>query len=190
MTIDALIPRELQQKVDRELSHQEMVEWVGMPIPGFFTARSAKLFLAGTLCTAGAIYWMASVLDFEMPNFSEGSDFIVFFGLILLGVGLIFFLGPFFEYRAALKTVYVITNQRAITFDGGRSTVIRSYPPNELQGVYRKENSDGSGDVILTLREWRDSEGDRPSEERGFLRVQDAKAVEELVKRLAQKSET
>ncbi len=188
--IDALIPRELQQKVDRELEHQEMVEWVGMPIPGFFTGRNAGLFLTGTICTAGAIYWMAKVSDFKMPDFSEGSDFFALFGLIFVGVGLKFYLGPFFEYRAALKTVYVITNQRAITFDGGRSTVIRSYPPNELQGVHRKEDSDGSGDVILTLREWRDSEGDRRSEERGFLRVQDAKAVEELVKRLAQKSET
>jgi hypothetical protein len=29
--------------------------------------------------------------------------------------------GPILAYRKALKTVYVITNRRAITFDGGRT---------------------------------------------------------------------
>jgi hypothetical protein len=60
--------------------------------------------------------------------------------------------GPIWAYRKALKTVYVVTNRRAITFDGGRTVAIRSYPPDRLADVYRKERKDGTGDVLISRR--------------------------------------
>ena len=93
---------------------------------------------------------------------------------------------PLWAYRKSFKTVYVITDQRAITFDGGWSTTIRNYPPEKLADIYRKENRDGSGDVIISRRAWRDSDGDRQSEELGFLRITEPKRIESMLNKLAE----
>lgn len=93
---------------------------------------------------------------------------------------------PLWEYKKSFKTVYVITNRRAITFDGGWSATIRSYAPEKLHDIYRKEKRDGSGDVIIARRAWRDSDGDRQSEELGFLRIKKPKDIELMLKGLAE----
>jgi hypothetical protein len=86
--------------------------------------------------------------------------------------------------------VYVITDRRAITFVGGLGMTIRSYPPEKLQEVYRREKRDGTGDVIIVRRAWYDPDGDRRSEELGFLRIANPKEVENLLKRLADQAQT
>lgn len=96
---------------------------------------------------------------------------------------------PLVAYFKSGKTAYLITDRRAITFEGGRSAVIRSYTPEKLGEIYRKEKRNGSGDVIIVHRSWKDSDGDRQNEELGFLRVRDAKAVEQKLKTLAAKAE-
>ena len=78
--------------------------------------------------------------------------------------------------------------RRAITFDGGWPTTIRSYPPDKLQDIYRKEKKDGSGDVIISRHAWRDSDGDRQSMELGFLRIRNPKEVELMLRKLAEES--
>jgi len=42
MQLDAQIPQELQEKVDRELQPDERILWIDMPIPTFFTRESTK----------------------------------------------------------------------------------------------------------------------------------------------------
>ena len=66
------------------------------------------------------------------------------------------------------------------------SLTIRSYEPERLQNVFRKERKDGSGDVIIAHKEWRDSDGDKQREELGFIRIKDAKKVELILKNLAE----
>lgn len=87
-------------------------------------------------------------------------------------------LSPIFEYRKALKTVYVITDRRAITFEGGWSNTVRSYPPAKLLNVYRKEKRDGTGDVIISSHKGDDSERGTFSEDLGFLRIREPEKVE------------
>ena len=63
---------------------------------------------------------------------------------------------------------------------------IRSYPPEKLQNIYRKENRDGSGDVIIKNLAWRDSDGDRRSKELGFLCISRPKDVEQMLRKLSE----
>ncbi|MCK4564002.1 MAG: hypothetical protein KAU94_04960, partial [Verrucomicrobia bacterium] len=122
---------------------------------------------------------------FQMPDFRNGAGLFPLFGVpfVLIGIGMLS--TPLWTYRKAFKTVYAITDRRAITFDGGRSTTVRSYPPEKLQDIYRKEKKDGSGDVVIVRSAWRDSDGDRRSEELGFLRIENPKEVESLLNELA-----
>ena len=78
---------------------------------------------------------------------------------------------------------------RAITFDGGRSITVRSYGPEDLRDVYRTERRNGTGDVIISRRVWRDSDNDQRSEELGFMRIREAKRIEGLLKDLAAAAE-
>jgi hypothetical protein len=110
------------------------------------------------------------------------------FGLPFVLVGLGMLCSPFIVYRKSFRTVYVLTDKRAITIDGGWSTTIRSYSPSQLQWVYRKERSNGSGNVIMARRAWPDSDGDRQAEDVGFIGIRNPKEVEQLVKTLAERA--
>ena len=186
MKTNTIIPRPLQETVDREIESGERIEWIDMPIPRFFTPVATGAFLFAIPWTAFAIFWICGASGFRLPDFSKsGFSFFPFFGVPFVLIGLAMLSSPLWAYRKAFKTVYVITNKRAITFDGGWSTTIRSYPPGKLQDLYRKEKRDGSGDVIISRRAWRDSEGDRQAEELGFLRIRNPKEIEQMLRKLA-----
>lgn len=186
MRDDRQLPRDLQDKVERELEAGERIVWMSGPKPRWFTPAATGAFLFGIPWTAFALFWTGAAA-WGTSQAREAGFFRAFplFGLpfILIGFGLLS--SPIWAYRKAKQTVYAITNRRAITLEGLRTTTIRSYPPDRLQDVYRKEKRDGTGDVIIARRAWRDSEGDRQSEELGFLRIQDPKAVELLLRTLA-----
>jgi hypothetical protein len=181
------IPHDLREKVDRELDSGEHVMWSQMPVPRYFTPGSTAACLFGIPWTAFAIFWTTGAA-WGSSKVENAGFFRAFplFGVpfILIGFGML--LSPVWAYRKALRTVYVVTNRRAITFDGLRTTTVRSYPPERLKDVYRKERKDGTGDVIIARRAWRDSEGTSQSEELGFLRIRDPKTVEAMLRKLAQ----
>ena len=180
------IPRDLQDRVQNELESGERIEWMEMPIPRFFTGASTSAFLFGIPWTAFALFWtyMAS------GGLSSGKGSMIFamFGIPFILIGFAMLSSPVWAYRKSFRTVYVITDRRAITFDGGRSTTIRSYTPENLKNVYRREKRDGSGDVIFGVNEWKDSDGDRRSLEIGFLRIGNPKAIEQSLRKLAEKA--
>jgi hypothetical protein len=159
------LPLRCQQWVQRELESREQVVWAAMPRPRFFTPGATGAFLFGIPWTAFAVFWTTMAA----------------WGVGQAGGGQ----GPVWAYRKAAKTVYAITDRRAITFEGGRSITIRSYRPDRLQDVYRREYRDGTGDILIDRRAWRDSDGDKQFEEFGFLRVAQPKEVEALLKQLA-----
>lgn len=182
------IPQRLEARVNSELEPAEVIRWFEQPIPRYFTPKTKGVFLFGIPWTAFAVFWTWGAAGFKLPNFAEGIrgvELFPLFGIPFMLIGLGMLSSPLWAYRTALKTVYVVTDRRAITFDGGRSTIIRSYSPGKLKDVYRNEKTDGTGDVILSMRTWRDSDDHQHSEELGFLRIRDPKEVEHMLKELA-----
>lgn len=182
------IPRELDDKVQREMESGERVLWMEQPIPRYFTAMSIGAFLFAIPWTAFAIFWICGASGFKLPDLSKGG-FDLFFSLfgvpfVLIGIGMLS--APLWAYRKAFKTVYVITDRRAITFDAGWTTTIRSYPPDRLQNIHRKEKRDGTGDVVLGQRVWSGSEGGQQAMDLGFLNIRDPKTVEQMLRTLAE----
>lgn len=184
------LPFHHQEMVNRELESKERVTWAAMPLPRLFTPVATGAFLFGIPWTAFALFWTAGAALGTMQVENGPGLFSLFplFGVPFILVGFGMLSSPIWAYRKAFKTVYIITDRRAITFDGGWSTTIRSYPPDKLQDLYRKEHKNGSGDVIITRHAWRDSDGDRQSIELGFLRIAEPKHVERLLKELANQS--
>jgi hypothetical protein len=183
--IDFTIPSKLQDLISRELDPDERVVWSAMPKPRYFTGPALAAFLFAIPWTAFSLFWIAGAAGFKIPQFNRGEDLFPLFGVpfVLIGIGMLS--SPLWTYRNSLRTVYVITNRRAITIDGGRSYTIRSYASEMLTDTYRREHADGTGDVIIIRNSWKDSDGDRQSQELGFLRIPDAKSVEQMLKELA-----
>ncbi len=160
-----------------------------MPKPRFFSGPALGYFLFAIPWTAFSVFWMAGAAGFKIPQFKNGADLFPLFGIpfFLIGIGLLS--SPLWAYRNSLKTLYLITDRRAITIDGGSSYTIRSYTGEQLSDIFRREHKDGTGDVIISRNSWRDSDGDKQMQELGFLRINDAKHVESMLKEMAEQSD-
>ena len=183
------IPRELEDKVKRELESGERLVWMGQPIPRYFNAISTGAFLFAIPWTAFAIFWICGAAGFKYPDFHEGGfSFFPLFGVpfVLIGLGMLF--SPVWTYRKAFKTVYAITDRRAITFDAGWTTTIRSYLPNQLRNIHRKERRDGTGDVVLGQSILTGAERGQRVTDLGFLNIREPKQVEQLLKKLVEQA--
>jgi hypothetical protein len=71
-------------------------------------------------------------------------------------------------------------------FKGGiRSISVRSFVPEALGDLERKQHPDGSGDLIFARDPYGDGDGHQRLKPIGFLAVPDVKTVEEMVRALA-----
>lgn len=181
---DPNLPLALQDLISRELERDEKVVWSAMPKPRYLSGPTAGAFFFAIPWTAFSVFWMAGAAGFKIPQFNQGFDFFPLFGLPFFLIGLAMLTSPLWPYRNQLKTVYLITDRRAITIDGGRTSTIRSYYPENLNDIFRREHKDGTGDVIITRSAWKDSDGDKQMNDLGFLRIQNAKDVETMLKEL------
>lgn len=195
MQLEAQIPQGLKEKVDRELQPDERILWMDIPIPTFFTPESTKIFIFGIFFTSFAVFWTFGAAGFAIPNLEEVSNPFQFisilfplFGLPFILIGLFLLLNPLFAYAKALKTVYLITDRRAMTFETGWSKTVRSYPPSKLLDVYRKERGDGTGDVIISSENWTDSDDVKRSRDLGFFRIRAPRTVEMMLRDLAKQA--
>lgn len=184
--LDPTIPRPLREMIERELEPRERVEWTGMPGRRFFTPGATAACLFAIPWTAFALFWTAGAAGFKLPDFDDGADFFPLFGLPFILIGLGMFSSPLWAYYRSGRTVYVITNQRAILFEGGRSITVRSFLPHKLTEVYRREKPNGTGDLIISRRAWSDTDNQNQYDEIGFLNIPEVKEVERRLKALAE----
>jgi hypothetical protein len=189
------IPKGVRRKIENELQPGEFIRWIEQPIPRFFTASSIVSVLFGIPWTSFSIFLMWGASRFKLPDLREGlqpqqlnalfGSAPFFFGVPFVLIGFRMLSSPVWAWQAARKTVYLVTDKRAISIHSGWSTTIRIYLPNQLKEIYRKERADGTGDVIISIRRWKDSDGDNMSEEIGFLGVRNPREVENILKQLA-----
>lgn len=180
----------LENQVRSELEADEKVVWSGQPIPSRFAKQTMPIFLFGVPWTAFAVFWMCGA---AAPLWAGGNQkhdvfsmLFPLFGLpfVLIGIGMLS--APWWAYRAAFRTCYVITTKRAILFTGllNKSVEIRSYRPEQLTRVSRKENLvTGIGDLILEEFEVKESEGSKSKKSEGFIGIPHVREVEKLLRR-------
>ena len=177
------IPKNLKERVEEKLEPGELVEWLGMPLPRYFRPSLIFSFMLGILWTGFAIFWTWQYARQEDPIIA------LFMGTPFTLIGLVILVAPIiWSYRKPLKTIYVITNNRAITIEEWWSSSIQSYYPNHLQDIYCREKRDGIGDVIITCRAIRESKFISQLDRLGFLQIKNPKEVEKKLKKLAELS--
>ena len=185
------LPQQLGSLIESELQSNERIAWLEQPIPGRLARTTLPIVLFGIPWTAFAIFWTVGAAWSTSKAANDPGIFRVFplFGLpfILFGLGMLS--RPFWVWRSAKRSAYVLTDRRAILFRAGwRGTTVRSFEPERLTDLQRKQHSDGSGDLVFAHDTRRDSNGHRQSTDVGFLAIRDVKSVEEMVRALVQRS--
>jgi hypothetical protein len=186
------ISSNLLDEVERELAQGERVCWIEQPIPRYFSSQSTAMMLSGLGTIALTGFEMCIHSGFKLPDFSKPGGFFSLYGLIpiVMGMGVGLLTAPLWEHRKWRKSVYVVTNRRAITFEGGRRTTVTSYTPDQLKSLGRREKKDGSGDVVLAQRVAKSSEKGRHIVDTGFLRVRDVRKTEQMLRNLTGQAPT
>ena len=181
---------ELQSIVQNELREDEELRWSGQPQVGRFVLKSLPILLFGIPFAGFAVFWICAASGFKIPDFSEGGfSLFPLFGIPFLLIGLGMLSAPFWAARKAKKTIYAVTNQRAIIFEGGRSVKVDSFGPPKLNDISKRVRADGSGDLVLERRVSYSHSRQHGSRERikeiGFFGIEQVNHVEDLIAALS-----
>jgi hypothetical protein len=136
---------ENDQAIRWELGAGEWLLWSGAPIQGLRFRGSDLLMIPFSLLWAGfTVFWEYSVVHSNAPVF------MVIWGIPFIVAGLYLVVGRFFlDSYLRGRTLYAITDQRALIVGGGFGHQVRSLPLRNLAEVNLKENGDGSGSIVL-----------------------------------------
>lgn len=177
------LPEQLRKLVEEELKKGETIAWIGQPRPGRFAMRVLPIVLFAIPWTAFAVSFLVLTADL---NFKNGFDAASLFGLPFVVIGLAMLSSRLWMMRKARKTAYVVTDRRALVFDGGYwSTTIRSFGPEIVSDLRRRQRADGSGDLIFRREVSLVHVGNKPLfPDVGFLDIANVKEIDELVRRI------
>ena len=183
------LPHKLRQAVEGELADGERLHWWAQPRPRRLAIKALPLVLFGIPWTAFALFWMWGASGFGQSDGMDGpASYFFLFGVpfVMIGIGML--TSPLWMARKARRTVYAISDWRAIIFEPGMwgSMNVRSFRPVKLTDLERKQRSDGSGDIIFQRDVSVDSEGHRRTKEIGFVGIDDVKGVETVLKTLVE----
>lgn len=184
-TLPAL-PVKFQSKVNAELQPGESIVWAGQPNPNRRMMKGFLLWLFFIPWTAFALFWMTGVGGLAWLTGGAGGDFnfLALFGLPFILIGTCGLLSPLYLRMDAVRTVYVVTNQRILTISGVLGTKYRSFFPEQIQFVERKERGDGSGNLIFARETYSNSRGENNTKELGFFSIPNVKTVERHLENL------
>jgi hypothetical protein len=176
-----VLPPELQRQVDAELQPGEKLVWADQPLPEWVGRQAMIPVLFGIPWTAFAVFWVFSAAG----GVGKGPKPPIFFPLfgvpfILIGIGML--TSPFWLRRKAGRTVYAVTNQRAIIIEGRvfGGVNVQSFMPDRLTAMIRNQRADGNGDLIF--ERYQNPFGRNTSTvTRGFMGVRRVREVEDLI---------
>jgi hypothetical protein len=174
----------MHERVRQELVSGERLLWKGRPLaramgPGCGVKAVVLLVIVPVAVGAGLLLWA-----WEARRADDRFGFGI--GLIIAGgvLSLLMSWANRVARRARENTFYVLTDRRAITWapELGGQIAVRSYYPQDIQGLHRKESPDGSGSVILSEVGVPGHKGAMTLQPRGFLGIARVREVEQKVR--------
>jgi hypothetical protein len=180
------IPSRLQELLARELAPGERVAWRGRPSPIGRALSAWGTFLFGIPFFAFSVFWTyAATNGFNEPR---RADIVAFSKLawlwggafVLVGASLL--LSPAWEWWAARRTLYAITDRRAILIEAPLwRTTTQSFAGERLGSVVRRESRSGRGDLIFEREATKGAKGSTVYRDVGFFGIDGVHEVQGLL---------
>lgn len=111
------IPTEYRSRIEQELWKDERVLWCEMPVPRLLSAAGVLGFLSGGFVTFLATVSLADAVRKLPEGLQAGAIAPALFSLLMLLTGLHLLCSPWRACNVARRTVYAITNFRAVIFE-------------------------------------------------------------------------
>lgn len=184
-----ILPMDLQMIVDNELDRGERLLWTGQPKTLRFVLFSLPLVIFAIPWTGFSVFWMLGTLYFgqKMDGGILGWIFPLFaLPFLLIGLGMLS--TPFWISRRMKKTVYAVTNKRAIIFVKGFSTSVKSYDSKNISSINKRVKADGSGDLLFVEDIYVNSNGRSRTRQVGFWGISEVNKVEDMIEKIRQES--
>jgi hypothetical protein len=168
-----------------QLGPGEALLWSGQPRKGIVFRLSDAAMIPFSLLWGGfAIFWEVAVI-------TSGAPFMTIWGIPFVVIGLHMIFGRFFlDAKQRDKTYYGVTNERAIIVSGLFSKKVTSLNLRTISNISLEQKSDGSGTITFgpaNSRPWWNTSASWPLSrqpiEPGFEMIQDAKKVDEIIRR-------
>ncbi len=184
------IPAKLRAAVEKELEPGESIQWLERLIARFFTRSTLGIFLAGLFSIGFSFFWLRGWLEMTalkgaritepMSNWvRNGGGFV---GILMIIIALVPLSVPILHWLEVRRTIYAITDRRAIVLVSGSPRIVRSFCPRELAAIERRENADGSGDLIVFTHREKDGDGDTYTREFGFKYLRNPREFERILR--------
>lgn len=168
-----------------ELSPGERLLWSGRPQQGLMLRGSDALLIPFSLLWGGfAVFWEASAVRGGAPFFFK------LWGIPFVLVGLYITVGRFlFDAWQRARTLYAVTDQRALILSGLFTRNVRSLGVKSLSDINFSSGRDGKGTITLgptnPLGAWNTSwPGMNRHAAPTFEMIDDARRVYELLRQL------
>jgi len=186
---------ELEALLAPRLRRDERVVWMAQPIPRMIIKREIGGMIIGVFLVAASLAGMASLVggllyadNLEPVTVVALLGFLVVNAVVALAPGLLFLSGPYWSWRKAIRTHYVLTNQRALLFQASwlNKMTIHSCELPQLARHRRVQFADGSGHIFFEpLRSEDDRRPKTPAQaELGFIGIANAREVAGTIDKL------
>ena len=170
-----------------EMTPGENLFWAETSLPKNARRRVIPISLLGWIFLLLSLAWVSRAVTASVGLLIFGVPFVIG-GLALASA-------PWWWPGVTRRTVYAISDQRLLIIRDLPKRKITSYGPEDIDVVERRENRDGSGDVIFRreetqkLKHHHDPHGKRRvgTREIGFFGVPEVRRVEEAIWMLKQK---
>lgn len=188
------LPPDARARVQSELLPGERLAWAAQPVPRLYARGGWAISIFGVFFGGFALFWIAAAggmawFAHEAAGPAGGVvSCFPLFGIPFLLVGLGMLTAPVWMRKAAARTVYAITDRRAIICRGKAlgGVEVSSFQPADLQTLTRVERADGGGDLVFreTVHTSYDSDGDRRTTRTrvGFIGVAGVREVEAVLR--------
>ena len=175
---------EAEQIATRQLDSGERLLWSGSPMAGGMAMGALPATLFGIPFTAFAAFWMTTAWNGTRHLPHDFGPWMLFplFGVPFLLIGLGILTAPFWAYLAAQRTVYAVTDRRALIIVGWPRATVQSFQPSDISDLTRVEGADGRGSLMFASRLWTGNNGFPRSSRIGFVGIDEVRRVEQLIR--------
>lgn len=180
------LPRGLAAALERAIEPDEQVLWLARPNVLGFMSRSFRDVLIGLSFVAFPVVLLflsvATIRRGGTGEIAPPAWFMLLWGVLFAVIGASLLLSPFSAWWLARRTLYVVTDRRAILIDAPWRRRIQSFAGERLLNATRNEDAYGRGDIILERLTVQNSKGRSSIQETGFFGLDDVKRVDHLMR--------
>ena len=177
-----------RRRVESELTSSETPLWAGRPmlIP-YLRAYALPLFLIGACLIAfGWCYEGYSTWHLELQNISTHWRGLPLLRQLVVVLGMACLAAPAGFWMRCRKTIYVVTDSRAIIIQPSWLSPVKSYGPKRLTQLKVRKGLRGSGSIIFD-QEFVQDNPDEKHTSPGFYGLRDVSTAEAHLRKLERK---